>query len=61
MAQDFANNPLAQINHAAVVHFPTGGGKSEAVMGIILTQAFFDRLRGRDWGLLLGCGILCGC
>jgi hypothetical protein len=50
--QDFANNPLAQINHAAVVHFPTGGGKSEAVMGIILTQAFFDRLRGRDWGLV---------
>jgi len=50
--QDFANNPLAQINHAAVVHFPTGGGKSEAVMGIILTQAFFDRLRGRNWGLV---------
>ena len=50
--EDFANNPLAQINHAAVVHFPTGGGKSEAVMGIILTQAFFDRLRGRDWGIV---------
>ncbi|WP_333206337.1 helicase-related protein [Microcoleus sp. Pol17C2] len=50
--QDFANNLLAQINHAAVVHFPTGGGKSEAVMGIILTQAFFDRLRGRDWGIV---------
>lgn len=51
-SQDFANNPLAQINHAAVVNFPTGGGKSEAVMGIILTQTFFDRLRGRDWGLV---------
>lgn len=49
-AGDFVNNPLAQVNHAAVVHFPTGGGKSEAVMGIILTQAFFDRLRDRDWG-----------
>lgn len=49
---DFASNALAQVNHAAVVHFPTGGGKSEAVMGIILTQAFFDRLRGRDWGVV---------
>ncbi len=49
---DFDNNPLAQVDHAAVVHFPTGGGKSEAVMGIILTQAFFDRLRGRDWGIV---------
>ncbi|MGL4622918.1 MAG: helicase-related protein [Chroococcidiopsis sp.] len=50
--EDFASNSLAQVNHAAVVHFPTGGGKSEAVMGIILTQAFFDRLRGRDWGVV---------
>ncbi|AFZ22005.1 helicase-related protein [Allocoleopsis franciscana] len=50
--EDFANNSLVQIDHAAVVHFPTGGGKSEAVMGIILTQAFFDRLRGRDWGMV---------
>ncbi|NEP01614.1 MAG: helicase [Symploca sp. SIO2E9] len=49
---DFDNNPLAQIDHAAVVHFPTGGGKSEAVMGLILTQSFFDRLRGRDWGVV---------
>ena len=49
---DFAGNLLAQIDHAAVVHFPTGGGKSEAVMGIMLTQAFFDRLRGRDWGIV---------
>ncbi|NCJ08231.1 helicase [Synechococcales cyanobacterium C] len=51
-SEDFAGNPLAQIDHAAVVHFPTGGGKSEAVMGIILTQAFFDRLRSRDWGIV---------
>ncbi|MGG6265035.1 helicase-related protein [Leptolyngbya sp. AN03gr2] len=50
--QDFINNGLAQLDHAAVVHFPTGGGKSEAVMGVILTQAFFDRLRGRDWGVV---------
>lgn len=49
---DFDNNPLAQIDHAAVVHFPTGGGKSEAVMGLILTQSFFDRLRSRDWGVV---------
>lgn len=49
---DFASNALAQVDHAAVVHFPTGGGKSEAVMGVILTQAFFDRLRGRNWGIV---------
>lgn len=50
--EDFASNLLAQVDHAAVVHFPTGGGKSEAVMGVILTQAFFDRLRGRNWGIV---------
>jgi Helicase conserved C-terminal domain len=49
---DFIKEPMAQVDYAAVVHFATGGGKSESVMGLILTQAFFDRLRGRDWGVV---------
>jgi Helicase conserved C-terminal domain len=30
--------------------FAAGGGKTEAFMGIILWQAFFDRLRGKQFG-----------
>src|SRR5438270_3658579 len=30
--------------------FAAGGGKTEAFMGIILWQAFFDRLRGKRFG-----------
>ena len=30
--------------------FAAGGGKTEAFMGIILWQAFFDRIRGKKFG-----------
>src|SRR5262249_39849345 len=30
--------------------FAAGGGKTEAFMGLILWQAFFDRLRGKRFG-----------
>lgn len=30
--------------------FAAGGGKTEAFMGVILWQAFFDRLRGKQFG-----------
>jgi hypothetical protein len=33
-----------------VLWFPTGGGKTEAFLGVLLVQAFFDRLRGRERG-----------
>lgn len=36
---------------AEVLWFPTGGGKTEANTGIIQTQLFYDRLRGKEEGV----------
>lgn len=33
-----------------VLWFPTGGGKTEAFLGLLITAMFFDRLRGRQEG-----------
>ncbi len=34
-----------------ILWFPTGGGKTEAYLAIMLWQAFFDRLRGKKTGV----------
>ncbi len=34
-----------------ILWFPAGGGKTEAFLGLILWHAFFDRLRGKRFGL----------
>lgn len=36
---------------AELLFFPTGGGKTEAMMGIVVTALFFDRFRGRKRGV----------
>lgn len=36
--------------YADVLWFPTGGGKTEAYLGLIVTTLFFDRLRGKKIG-----------
>ncbi len=34
-----------------IVHFPTGGGKTESYLGLIIFTAFFDRIRGKKIGV----------
>jgi hypothetical protein len=42
---------LDELKVADVLWFPTGGGKSAALYGIIAVALFFDRLRGKDAGV----------
>jgi len=42
---------LDELDIADVLWFPTGGGKSAALYGIIAVALFFDRLRGKDAGV----------
>lgn len=36
---------------ASLLYFPTGGGKSEAFFGLLVLQAFVDRIRGKRRGV----------
>jgi hypothetical protein len=49
-ATDIAED-LDELKVADVLWFPTGGGKSAALYGIIAVAMFFDRLRGKDAGV----------
>lgn len=39
------------VRKAHLLWFPTGGGKTEAVMGIVVFAMFLERLRGRESGV----------
>lgn len=41
----------AKTNDADILYFPTGGGKTEAFLGILVFNLFFDRLRGKECGV----------
>lgn len=41
----------AEVDIADVVWFATGGGKTETYLGLIITAAFYDRLRGKISGI----------
>lgn len=42
---------LADIEVANLLYFPTGGGKTEAFLGCCVFSMFFDRLRGKKYGM----------
>lgn len=41
----------AKTNEVDILYFPTGGGKTEAFLGIMVFNLFFDRLRGKECGV----------
>jgi Helicase conserved C-terminal domain len=51
-AREHADAELrAELDHADVLWFPAGGGKTEAYLGLIITALFYDRLRGKHAGV----------
>ena len=46
----FVNRSATSANEAHLLWFPTGGGKTEAVMGIVVFAMFHERLTGREIG-----------
>ncbi len=42
---------LEELKKVDVLWFPTGGGKTEAYFGVIITAMFYDRLRGKSRGV----------
>lgn len=42
---------LRDRQHVDIVYFPTGGGKTEAYLGVIVFHLFLDRLRGKTAGV----------
>ncbi|MDD4590636.1 MAG: helicase-related protein [Parabacteroides sp.] len=41
----------AKTDDLDILYFPTGGGKTEAFLGILVFNLFFDRLRGKNYGV----------
>ena len=41
----------AKTDYVDILYFPTGGGKTEAFLGIMIFNLFFDRLRGKKCGV----------
>lgn len=39
------------LGNVSLLYFPTGGGKTEAFLGVLVFNLFFDRFRGKDCGV----------
>ena len=39
------------LSEVSLLYFPTGGGKTEAFLGVLVFNLFFDRYRGKDCGV----------
>ena len=47
----FATTLRSMLQEVGILWFPTGGGKTEAYLGLIAAAALFDRLRGKTRGV----------
>lgn len=47
--KDDDSNP--ELGNANLLYFPTGGGKTEAFLGVCVFNLFFDRFRGKEEGI----------
>lgn len=41
----------SKLDFLDVLYFPTGGGKTEAFLGVLIFNLFFDRIRGKNKGM----------
>lgn len=48
---DMSIQNCTKVETANLLYFPTGGGKTEAFLGISVFTMFFDRLRGKNEGI----------
>ena len=39
------------LGNVSLLYFPTGGGKTEAFLGVLVFNVFFDRYRGKSQGV----------
>ncbi len=49
--EEYAQALRTSLQQVDVLWFPTGGGKTEAYLGLITTALFYDRLRGKSRGV----------